>query len=96
MARGSESKENITKKLLETFCGSFVNGKEIRVPMVENGEVIEIKITLTAAKDVVGGETVKESSTSVAETAADTPWEEPSPPSADEIAIVKTMLDNIS
>ena len=55
MARGSASKEIITNKLLSVFDGSFINGKEIRVPMVEDGSPIEIKITLTAAKDIVGG-----------------------------------------
>ena len=55
MAKGSVSKEIITAKLLEVFDGSFVNCKEIRVPMTEDGAPIEIKITLTAAKDIVGG-----------------------------------------
>ena len=45
-ARGSEAKEFITKKLLETFDGSFLynNGKEIRIPVTENGENLQIKI----------------------------------------------------
>ena len=54
MARGSQSKETITKKILETFEGSFINDKEIRIPIEENGEVIEIKCVLTAAKVNVG------------------------------------------
>ena len=54
MAKGQISKDIIAKKLLETFEGSFKNDKEIRVPMTENGEIVEIKITLTAAKDVLG------------------------------------------
>lgn len=49
-ARGAEAKQNITKKILETFEGSFTYDKEIRIPVVENGEVVQIKITLTAAK----------------------------------------------
>ncbi|AXF52277.1 MAG: hypothetical protein [Caudoviricetes sp.] len=51
MARGAASKEVITKKILETFESSFINGKEIRVPMMENGELLQIKIQLTCAKD---------------------------------------------
>ena len=55
-ARGTISKEIITKKILETFEGSFiVDGKEIRIPIVENGEAIEIKVALTCAKVNVGG-----------------------------------------
>jgi hypothetical protein len=50
MAKGQIAKDEITKKILETFNGSFKYDKEIRVPMLENGEQIQIKITLTAAK----------------------------------------------
>lgn len=49
--KGQESKKVITEKIIEVFEGAFINGKELRVPLVENGEPIEIKITLTAAKD---------------------------------------------
>jgi hypothetical protein len=63
MARGSESKEAIKNKILELFPGSFVynDGKEIRIPMQEAGERVEVKITLTAAKTNVGGATTTES-----------------------------------
>lgn len=50
MARGSESKNIITKKILEVFPGSFQYDKEIRIPIEENGEIVQIKVTLTAAK----------------------------------------------
>jgi hypothetical protein len=50
MARGSQSKEIITKKILETFEGSFINDKEIRIPIEENGETVQIKVALTCAK----------------------------------------------
>lgn len=50
MAKGSLSKENITKKILETFPGSFVYDKEIRIPMEEDGATIQIKCVLTCAK----------------------------------------------
>ena len=49
-ARGSESKNIITAKLLETFAGSFIYDKNIIIPMVENGENLQIKIALTCAK----------------------------------------------
>ena len=49
-ARGQESKDKIKAKIFEVFEDAFENGKEIRIPMEENGETIEIKITLTAAK----------------------------------------------
>ena len=56
-ARGTESKEKVTAKLLEVFPGSFQYQKEIRIPMMENGEIIQIKCVLTAAKiNVENGE----------------------------------------
>lgn len=59
-AKGSQSKEVITQKLLETFDGAFINGKEIRIPMLEGGERIEIKVTLTCAKECVGTPEIKQ------------------------------------
>lgn len=48
--KGSISKEIVSKKILETFEGSFQYEKEIRIPMLENGEEIQLKLTLTCAK----------------------------------------------
>lgn len=55
MAKGSESKNVVTNKILEMFEGAFIYGKEIRIPMTENGERVEIKVALTCAKVNVGG-----------------------------------------
>ena len=72
MARGSLAKEIIKEKILNTFEGSFTysNGKEIRVPIEENGSIIQIKIQMTAAKDNVSptGETVEKSAAVAQET----------------------------
>ena len=58
MAKGSASKEIIFARLLETFEGSFMqDDKVLRIPMTESGETVEIKVTLTAAKDVLGAGT---------------------------------------
>lgn len=56
MARGTESKNIITAKLLETFAGSFIYDKNIIIPMVENGENLQIKIGLTCIKTNVSTE----------------------------------------
>lgn len=53
MAKGAIAKEAITNKILSCFDGSFINGKEIRIPMTENGEELQIKVTLTCAKNMV-------------------------------------------
>ena len=54
-ARGAEVKEKLTNVLTKLFPASFMGGKILRIPMKENGEIVEIKVTLTAAKDVLGG-----------------------------------------
>ena len=55
MARGAEAKQNVMNKIMETFPDAFIYGKELRIPMQENGERVEIKIALTCAKTNVGG-----------------------------------------
>ena len=50
MAKGTVSKTQITNKILELFPGSFTYDKEIRIPIIEDGEEIQIKVTLTCAK----------------------------------------------
>ena len=50
MAKGTQAKEAIVQKILDTFEGSFKYDKEIRIPFEENGEIIQIKVTLTCAK----------------------------------------------
>lgn len=55
MARGTEAKQRVFQKILEIFPGSFMqDDKILRIVEEENGEVVEIKVTLTAAKDVIG------------------------------------------
>ena len=55
MARGQIAKAEIAKKILNNFEGAFEynNGKEIRIPTMENGELIQIKVALTTAKENV-------------------------------------------
>lgn len=50
MAKGQQSKDQIIAKILETFPGSFQFDKELRIPMIENGEEVQIKVALTCAK----------------------------------------------
>ena len=54
MAKGAESKQIIFNKIAEIFPGAFMDDKVMRIPLQENGEPIEIKVTLTAAKDLLG------------------------------------------
>jgi len=60
MARGSQAKQEILEKLKETFPNSFMeDAKILRIPWQENGETVEVKITMTAAKNLLGGEQTK-------------------------------------
>lgn len=51
--KGAQAKEEITKKILEVFPSAFQYDKEIRVNMMEDGQLTQIKLTLTAAKVMV-------------------------------------------
>lgn len=55
MAKGAESKSLVTKKILEIFPNAFLynNDKEIRIPLTEQGEQVEIKVVLSCAKTPV-------------------------------------------
>lgn len=52
-AKGSVVKQEVMAKILEVFPDAFVYDKTIRIPMVEDGNPLQIKVTLTAAKDIV-------------------------------------------
>ena len=55
MARGTGLKKDITNKILQVFPGSFLynDGKEIRICGNEDGSEIQVKVTLTCAKENV-------------------------------------------
>lgn len=57
-ARGTESKNKIFKALQDIYPNAFWEdeGKILRVPLDENGNRVEIKVSLTAAKSNLGGE----------------------------------------
>lgn len=50
--KGTILKKEITDKILETFEGSFLynDGKEIRIPGLEDGQELQVKVALTCAK----------------------------------------------
>ena len=56
MARGTVAKEVITKCILKIFEGSFIDGKDIRIPVMEGSDLCQIKVALTCAKvNIEGG-----------------------------------------
>jgi hypothetical protein len=56
MAKGAIAKQEVLTKLKEIFPDAFEYGKEFRIPMMEDGQRVEIKIALTCAKTNVGGD----------------------------------------
>ncbi len=85
-ARGQAAKGEVMKKLQEVFPNSFIVDKVLRIPMVEDGQTVEIKVALTAAKDVIGGTPVP------VETAATVGREVSGAPTAEERARVESMI----
>ena len=56
MAKGAAAKQEVMAVILEAFGDKaflYNDGKEIRVNCVENGEPVQIKLALTAAKVAV-------------------------------------------
>lgn len=72
-AKGAVSKSEVMDKIKQSFEGAFYfnGGKEIRIPMTENGEVVQIKITATAAKVSVDAADESFGTTPVAKTQED-------------------------
>lgn len=98
--KGSQAKEEITKKILETFDGSFKYEKEIRIPIMENGELIQIKCVLTAAKTNVekGGDVAIPNGTSnpAGEINFEEKKEEPVKATEEEMHSLAELLNNLN
>ena len=76
-ARGTESKGIIFGKLKEIYPNSFWEdeGKILRIPMNEGGTPIEIKVTLTAAKNILGSGAVESAFPTASEPVVEKPVE---------------------
>lgn len=63
MAKGAIAKQIIFDKVREIFPDSFMynNGKELRINLEEEGNPVQIKVTLTCAKEIIDptGEVMK-------------------------------------
>ena len=60
MAKGAEAKAELFNKLMQIYPDAFWEDQDkiLRVPMSEAGNRVEIKVTLTAAKNNLGGDAV--------------------------------------
>lgn len=100
MARGAESKNTVMKKILETFPSSFAynDNKEIRIPCNEAGEIVQIKVTLTCAKENVemGADAAMPGDFPAPKMTAPTPQRDtPVAPTAEEKANVAALLKSL-
>lgn len=76
-AKGTESKCIIFNKLKEIYPNSFWEdeNKILRIPMNEGGTPIEIKVTLTAAKNILGSGAVESAFPTASEPIVEKPVE---------------------
>ena len=76
-AKGTESKCIIFNKLKEIYPNSFWEdeNKILRIPMNESGNPIEIKVTLTAAKNILGSGAVESAFPTASEPVVEKPVE---------------------
>ena len=97
MAKGTLSKEIVAKKILETFEGAFEYGKELRIPLIEGGEQVQIKVTLTCAKENVecGADNATPGDFPTPFKAVTPERTEPIAPTADEKANVAALLRSL-
>lgn len=101
-ARGSILKQEVATKILAAFPGSFLynDGKEIRINGVEDGQNLQIKVTLTCAKvaveggedTVLPGENIKTTSPAQAITTSE---KVPQEPTNEEKERLKTLLNQL-
>lgn len=95
-ARGTDTKNAIWDKLIEVFPNAFWEdtGKILRIPGQENGNRVEVKVTLTAAKNNLFDDNGVENIAAVP--AATTPEGKPIvEPSDEEKANVAAMLASL-
>ena len=100
MAKGTQAKSEVVKKILSTFEGSFIynDGKEVRIPIYEAGELVQIKVTLTCAKENVtpGADNAMPGDFPVSKNAEPTPERtEPVKPTSEEKANIAALLKNL-
>ena len=96
-ARGSILKKEVAEKILAAFPGNsflFNDGKEIRINGMEDGQNLQIKVTLTCAKVAVeGGSEV----TSSGEVKATSPAPQiPEEPTAEEKERLANLLEQLN
>ena len=93
MAKGQVEKKIVYDKIMEVFDGAFSpDGKVIRIPVAGDEGIVEIKVALTAAKDVLGGGGASEVSRVQSEVEVN---EASAPPSEEEKKNVAMLMERL-
>ena len=95
MARGTIAKKEVISKLKEVFPDMFEYGKELRIPMMEDGQRVEIKVALTCAKTNVGGDGVSVTSDGQLSAFPDVPAANTAEPTADEKKNIADLMSRL-
>ena len=99
-AKGSQLKAEIIQKILTTFPNSFSynDGKEVRINGLEDGNLVQIKLTFTCAKVPVEneGKTITINEKTSSENNNDLNFETINEPSEDEKARLKILLEKMN
>ena len=100
MARGTEAKATVQREILNLFPNAFLynDGKEIRIPMADGAEIVQIKVALTCAKENVemGADSAMPGDFPAPKTTAPTPQlDAPIAPNAEEKANVAALLKKL-
>ena len=53
MIKGQKAKQEIFTKVQALFPDSFMDNKDLRINIIEDGELVQIKLTLTASKTII-------------------------------------------
>lgn len=95
--KGAVSKKKIADIILAQFSDSFLynDGKEIRINMVEDGVPVQIKVTLTASKTIVGNESKASSEDSPVEVPTSNMAHDITEPSEEEKQRIINLLDRL-
>ena len=95
MAKGAIAKQEIMNKIMEVFPNAFLcaGGKELRIPMLEDSQEVQIKVVLTCAKENVehDGSVAKTAGASANESSID--FAKSHEPSEQEKKNVSVLLD---
>lgn len=98
-AKGAILKGEVAEKIIAAFPGSFLynDGKEIRINGTENGEPLQIKVTLTCAKVAVESDRLEFNDSPVSTPTSNVTTTEniPQEPSQEEKERLATLLQNL-